>query len=549
MRDSFQKRKIQLSALRRLTRLRREAEPRELSCELFTRCPACHENIAALQLGQNAHVCPLCGQHHRLPAADRLALCLDPGYTRIDAPAVCHDPLHFPGYPEKWAQAQAMSSVDEAIAFARGEISGQPCIFGAMESQFLMGSMGQNVGDRLCAAVALAQAERLPLIIAAVSGGARMQEGIVSLMQMRRTAAALRDFEAAGGLYIAILCDPCTGGVTASFASLAQITLAEPGALIGFAGPRVIRETIQCALPAGFQSAEFQRDHGFVDRVVPRHALKAELAQILSLHAQVPAAPRSQSREQPSKSEEAPEPQSTLRPFERVLAARQTERVKPREILGMLCTEIVEFSGDRLYGDDHAIRGGIARLAGYPITYLYTEKGRDLEEQISHNFGMPQPEGYRKARRLMAEAERWQRPILTIIDTPGAYPGIGAEERGQGEAIAQNLAAMAGLTVPLISLISGEAGSGGALALACGKKLYMLENAVYTLLSPEGFAVILWKDRERAPEAAELMRLTAEDMRELGVCDRIFPDDLSGLKEQVEADIRAHYERRDLCDK
>ncbi|MDO5737810.1 MAG: carboxyl transferase domain-containing protein [Eubacteriales bacterium] len=543
MKELFNKRKKQLRVLRGMTRLKPEAEPREIAYELFQHCPACGEPIAFLQLSQNHFCCPLCEHHLRLPAKERLELCLDPGYELIDSPVEFSDPLNFPGYREKWERAQKLSGCSEAISFASGEINGEPCIFGAMESRFLMGSMGRIVGDRILAAIAAAKDAKLPLIIAAVSGGARMQEGIISLLQMRRTAAALSDFQRAGGLYIALLCDPCTGGVTASFASLGNVTLAEAGALIGFAGPRVIRETIQCELPAGFQSAEFAREHGFVDRIVKRSELKSELQRILALHRRPEAFAEAQQLIQASKSVENSLAQSSnSSPFERVLKARAQDRIKPAEIVRRFCTDIVEFSGDRLYGDDLAIRGGIARLAGLPITYIYTEKGCDLKSQIAANFGMPEPEGYRKARRLMAEAERCCRPILSIVDTPGAYPGIGAEERGQGEAIAQNLKFMAELKVPLLTVISGEAGSGGALALACSDRLYMLENSVYTLLSPEGFAVILWKDRERAPEAAELMRLTAEDMLEFDICDKLFPDDLTGLKEQLTADLLNYYQ-------
>ena len=202
-----------------------------------------------------------------------------------------------------------------------------------------------------------------------------------------------------------------------------------------------------------------------------------------------------------------------------------------------MCEEIVTLSGDRYYGDDQALQGGLALFNGQPMTWLINEKGEGLESQIRHHFGMPHPEGYRKAIRLMQEAEAFGRPILTIIDTPGAYPGLGAEERGQGAAIADALAAMSELTVPVIALVSGEAGSGGALGIACADKVYMLEGAVYTLLSAEAFSTILWKDASRAPEAAARMRATAEDCYELGFCDGIFPDDLTGLKDHLIADL------------
>ena len=222
-----------------------------------------------------------------------------------------------------------------------------------------------------------------------------------------------------------------------------------------------------------------------------------------------------------------------LTAFGRVKKARDPDRISPKQVLEFLCSDIFELRGDRLYGDDRTICGGLATLGGLPITYIYTQKGDDLESRIKLNFGMPHPEGYRKARRLMQEAEIFGRPILTIIDTPGAYPGIGSENRGMGEALAQNLRFMSALKTPTIALITGEAGSGGAIALACTDKLFMLENAVYTILSPEGFATILWKDVSKVEEASANMRLTAQDMHDLKVCDQIFPDDLTGLREAI----------------
>lgn len=583
--NSFGRRRMQLLRMDQLTRRRQPTPAREVETDLFTHCQACGKSSAKKQWQEGLECCPSCGRHTRISAALRISQIMDEGAVSIDQAAEFVDPLTFPGYEEKWLAAAENSGADEAIHFVRGSIEGSPVIFGAMDPQFLMGSMGKIVGDRVVSAFDKAAEYNLPVVIVACSGGARMQEGIISLMQMRRTAEAVTRHRQAGRLFVSVLSDPTTGGVTASFAMLGDIILAEPDALIGFAGPRVIKETIQCDLPVGFQSAEFQVRHGFVDRIVERRNLRSELAQILRLHEKQP-----EGRQGPASAEDsavnfvaesasmnftetgateivaipdanfsddgasdlsvsaisdsaaegpvlAEETDRKPTPYERVMLARDPKRKKPAAILQELCTDIVELKGDRCYGDDPALRGGLARLNGKPITYIYIEKGSNLNSQIYHNFGMPEPEGYRKAARLMKQAERFNRPILTIIDTPGAYPGVGAEERGQGEAIASNLSLMSCLSVPLISVITGEAGSGGALAIACSDRLYMLENAVYTILSPEGFATILWKDGKRAEEAAEVMKLTAADMLEYGVCDRVFPDDLSGLEEQLAADL------------
>ncbi len=209
---------------------------------------------------------------------------------------------------------------------------------------------------------------------------------------------------------------------------------------------------------------------------------------------------------------------------QRVALARDPGRTSPLDYVQGLFTDFFEQRGDRLFGDDAAIVGGIARFHGQPVSVICTRKGKNLEENLKMHFGMPEPEGYRKAQRIMTQAEKFGRPIFTFVDTPGAYPGMDAEERGQADAIARSLALMSRLTVPMITVICGEGGSGGALALAMGNRVLMLENAVYSVLSPEGFASILWKDSSRVEEACGVMKLTAQDLLELGVIDEIVPE-------------------------
>ena len=213
---------------------------------------------------------------------------------------------------------------------------------------------------------------------------------------------------------------------------------------------------------------------------------------------------------------------------ERVAIARHPQRPNISDYIGALFTDFFECRGDRLCGEDAAILGGVALYHGYPVTVIGTRKGKTLEENLQCNFGMPNPEGYRKALRLMRQAEKFRRPIITFIDTSGAYPGLEAEARGQGEAIARNLMEMSRLTVPVVAIITGEGNSGGALALGVGNRVLMLENAVYAILSPEGFASILWKDAARHAEACELMKLTAPDLKALGVIDDIIPEPEGG---------------------
>ena len=220
--------------------------------------------------------------------------------------------------------------------------------------------------------------------------------------------------------------------------------------------------------------------------------------------------------------------------YDKVLLARDGTRPNLRHYISRLFTDFFEQKGDRSCRDDGAIIGGIALLGDRPITVLGQQKGASLEENVQCNFGMPGPEGYRKALRIMEQAEKFGRPILTFVDTPGAYPGMEAEERGQGEAIARCLMAMGQLRVPILTVVIGEGGSGGALAISVADRIWMLENAVYSVLSPEGFATILWKDASRAREASELMKLTANDLKEAGVCDRVIPEPPGGVKREHE---------------
>jgi acetyl-CoA carboxylase carboxyl transferase subunit alpha len=217
-----------------------------------------------------------------------------------------------------------------------------------------------------------------------------------------------------------------------------------------------------------------------------------------------------------------------LTAWQRVQLARHPRRPYALDLIRLVTEDFIELHGDRLFGDDHAIVGGLARLEGRPIVVVGHQKGRDTEEKLHRNFGMPHPEGYRKALRLMQLAERFRKPILTLIDTPGAYPGVGAEERGQAEAIARNLREMAGLGTPIIAVVTGEGGSGGALALAVADRVLMLEHAIYSVISPEGCAAILWEDASRAKDAAEVLRITAPDLLKLGVIDGVIPEPPGG---------------------
>ncbi|HHY22504.1 MAG TPA: acetyl-CoA carboxylase carboxyl transferase subunit alpha [Bacilli bacterium] len=228
-----------------------------------------------------------------------------------------------------------------------------------------------------------------------------------------------------------------------------------------------------------------------------------------------------------------------LKPWERVQIARHHQRPTTLDYIDALFTDFLELHGDRLYGDDEAIVGGIAKYNGKPVTVIGHQRGKDTKENIRRNFGMPHPEGYRKALRLMKQAEKFNRPVICFIDTKGAHPGMEAEERGQSEAIARNLLEMAGLTVPIISIVIGEGGSGGALALGVGDRIHMLENSTYSVISPEGAAALLWKDANLSQRAAETMRITAPDLKELDVIDEIISEVRGGAHRDIKLQAEA----------
>ena len=225
---------------------------------------------------------------------------------------------------------------------------------------------------------------------------------------------------------------------------------------------------------------------------------------------------------------------SKITAWDRVTLARELDRPKSLDYINSLFEDFIELHGDRNFGDDKSIIGGLATLEGKPVTVIGEQKGKNVRENMERNFGMPEPEGYRKALRLMKQAEKFKRPIITFIDTPGAYPGMGAEERGQGEAIARSLMEMARIKVPIICIVIGEGSSGGALAIGVGDRVVMLENAVYSILSPEGFASILYKDSSKAKEAAENMKMTANDLKKLGIIDKIIKEPENGAQNDFE---------------
>jgi acetyl-CoA carboxylase carboxyl transferase subunit beta len=465
----------------------------------------------------------------RLGWQERLALTADEGsFTEYDQTLESLNPIGYPGYEEKIARLQKETGSRDAVISGRCTIEGEATLIGIMDSRFMMASMGSAAGEKIARLFEYGEAGELPVIIFTASGGARMQEGTVALLQMAKTAGAAARYSRSGGLYITVICDPTTGGVQASFASLGGIIIAEPGAIVGFAGKRVIRDTIGHSLPDHFQTSEFILEHGFADLLCPREELRPLLARLLRLHQPqpppMPAQPPERSAASPLPAPYEPSVPSTLTAARKLERLRNLNRCGAGDLIPLLFEEFTELHGDRCFGDDPAIVGGLAFFRGIPVTVIAQIRGADIEELKRTNFSMPHPEGYRKALRLARQAEQFRRPVICLIDTPGAYCGVGAEERGQGDAIARTLSAFMELRTAVVSVILGEGGSGGALALAVCDELAMLENALYSVINPRGFASILWKDPSREKEAAEILKIGAEDLRARGICDAVIAE-------------------------
>ena len=516
----FKKTRIAVGRKNYITFTRRPEVPEGL----LRKCNKCGGAIIAEDVKKDHYICPKCGGYFRVHAYRRIEMIADENsFEEWDMDLQTENPLDYKGYEEKIEKLQEKTGLSEAVITGKAKIDGRETAIGVCDGRFLMASMGEAVGEKIARAVERATEERLPVILFACSGGARMQEGIVSLMQMAKTSAALKHHSDAGLLYISILTDPTTGGVTASFAMLGDVILAEPKALIGFAGPRVIEQTIGQKLPEGFQRAEFLLEHGFLDAIVERPQMKAVLSKILALHENGKGTDFNR-KECAQDLVADGRKEEKLTAWQRVELSRRKDRPVGSDYIDALFTDFVEFHGDRYFADDKAIIGGVARFHGMPVTVIAQAKGRNTKENIERNFGMPEPEGYRKALRLMKQAEKFARPVICLVDTPGAFCGLEAEERGQGEAIARNIYEMSGLKVPVVSIIIGEGGSGGALAMATADEVWMLENSIYSILSPEGFASILWKDSSKAKEAAEVMKLTAENLKAQGIVERVFAE-------------------------
>ncbi|MPZ22948.1 MAG: acetyl-CoA carboxylase carboxyl transferase subunit beta [Dehalococcoidia bacterium] len=416
---------------------------------------------------------------------------------------------------------------DESVLTGRGLIGGHPVVVAISEFSYMGGSMGLEAGDRIAEALEHARRERTPFVAITCSGGARIQEGMVALVQMAKTAAAAERLHEAGIPMISVLAHPTTGGVFASYATQADIIVAEQGALAGFAGPRV--RAVR-SVPGADEtlSADDLRDSGLVDAVLELEDMRAYLSRALDILVS-PAAPDLSKTQREEVSIDGLEKGWAV-----VEHARHPGRPRALRYIAGLSSDFVPLLGDRGGIDDPALVGGIARLGGHSVV-VAAQAAAPATGGLERRVGAA---GYRKAERLMLLAQRLRLPLVTFVDTPGANDSIENEAHGLGAAISDCLATMSSLGIPTVAVVIGEGGSGGALALTMADRVLMQQNAMYAVTSPEGAAAILYRDRSRAAETAEAMGVAASDLLALGAIDAIVPEPEGGAHRDPEAAIR-----------
>ncbi len=500
---------------------------------MWIKCESCGRLVYYKDYKDNNYICPRCGHSFMMTPKQRFNLLFDSvDWERLNLPTVTDDPLNFTdrmAYKERLEEARAETGMNDAVVAADGLIGGVPTTVCVLNGFFMMGSMGRAVGDCIVSAIEHAIELKQPFIMVTSSGGARMQENILSLMQMARTMVAVNKLHVNHIPYIVVLSDPTYGGVTASFAMLGDIHIAESGARIGFAGRRVIEQNIREKLPSNFQTAEYLYEHGMVDIVCPRTGLHDTISDILAVLTHktmepIPikvATPKYEKAKRVRGMGESPA-------YDKVLLARNENRPHFLDYVNGIVDRWTYLAGDRCFGEDAAMGSGIGFWRGFPAVIIGQEQGRTIETRQKYRFGMVNPEGYRKTVRMMRLAEKFNLPVISLFDTAGAFAGREGEERGQSQAIALSISTGLSIKTPFVAVNVGQGGSGGAIAIATGDRVFMLENAIYSVIAPESCASILWKDNKFKTVAATALKLTARDMANLNVIDGIIQEPLGG---------------------
>ena len=495
-------------------------------------CLLCDAPLQESTLYHQSRVCPQCRFHYSIPARERIELLADPKSFKEKFRTVSSiDPLAFSGkvtYRSRIYDAQRNTGLTEAAVVGQCKIEGISTVVVALDFSFLGGSMGLVVGEKVALACEFASKKHLPMVAIVTSGGSRLQEGALSLMQMAKTATAVNSLHQKGLPYIAVFANPTTGQSYASFANMADVLLAEPGALMGFAPLRVLQEMADQPLPIESHTAESHLKHGMLDAVVDREELRGTLSSLM--RRLVPANTkvrllRPRGREQ--------KPKGKIDAWEAVQRSRHPKRPTARDYIARVFGGFVEIHGDRLTSDDPSIVCGVGDLYGASVMVIAQQRTpRAPGESQGPYIG---PDGFRKAQRAMNMAVKFSIPLITFIDSSGPAQTLEAEEGGLGHAIATTLATMANLPVPTVAVILSEGGRESGLALSVADRILMLEGAIYAPMSPENAASVLYRDDTRAVDAAQSLRLTAADGLAMKIIDTVVPEPEGGAHRDPEA--------------
>jgi len=490
-------------------------------------CIVCDLDLSDSEFFEIFRVCPQCHFHYSMSARERIESLVDSNsFSEFNRTVVSLDPLSFASgqsYNSSLFQDQRRTGLSEAVVTGTAAIAGTPAMLIVLDFGFMGGTMGCAVGEKVTLALERAAKRDLPVVAIVTSGGARIQEGVLSLMQMAKTAAAANRLNESGLPFIAVLANPATGHAYGSFANLADIILAEPGSIVGFSSLRVIKRASEGPLPVGAHSAESHLAHGMLDAVVRRTELRTIIGVLIELLG---------TKYRFGSGHDTSRPESHMAPSEAwtsVQMVRHEARPTSADYLSRMFTQFIELHGDRAYGDDPTIISGVGQIAGQTVAVIAQQREAPSDTDIEPLAeSRTAPEGFRKANRTMDFAAKFSLPLITLIDTSGPDLSVSAEERGLGNTIATAMAKMSGLNVPTISVVIGQAGSGSALALGVSDSTLMLENAIYTAVSPEEAAEVIYQDASRAEDVAPSMRLTAHDCLELGIIDQIVPEPPQG---------------------
>ena len=497
------------------------------SIELIVReeCFLCESTLTDSDMYQKYKVCHTCRFHYSMTARERVESLADLGtFKESNRWLTSIDPLSFKtrtSYKKSLFDDQARTGLTEAVITGSCTIDGLSCILIALDFGFMGGSMGSVVGEKISLAFENAAKRKIPVITIITSGGSRIQEGILSLMHMAKTVLASNQLQQKGIPHISVLANPSTGQAYASFANMADIIISEPGAIVGVNPIRSISGDDQKETESTHTS-ESHLSHGTLDAVTDRTKLKGVISVLLDLFNKEFTIKRTSSGQITYPTAQPTEA------WHSVQIARHNSRPTSMDYMARIMDNFVELHGDRVYGDDPSIVCGLGQIGGQTVVVIGQQRDQTLDSTDEGSNARTMPEGFRKAQRALRIAEKFELPVITLVDTPGANLSSEAEERGLGHAIASTLALISSLTVPTISTIIGEGGSSGALALGIADRVIMLENAIYSAVSPEEAAELIYQDEEKAEEVVGSLRLTARDCMEIEIVDQVVPEPSQG---------------------